>query len=381
MSEDFKRKLEAYEKDELNKEELAAFEKELEKLESYQEIMEKEMGDPAQPTVNDKKQKRILKKGKWKARLQTAFTVLGLFIMFTIISSILTAVYYSWGNPDRVDVFRNVIDYTLTVTDPYGYLGATSTNSTTYFGLEATRDIRKSVGNETIKIGDLEVNFLFSLMTVPEKTSMGAETQSSPVFVYPGNEAENTSEWEKLENYPEGTVVSAYISFDELLETKEVEQLFSDKDMNLLWLAVDTGVEATDDRYHGIIIDPVGFPSHPIWHDDDMILQSREEETGLFGSGTTSESYQSPAYSEGDQEILHEQFMKTLYFLSDHERKVNQLVFSGFEFQERINYLENNGIYHYGAVITGPTKEILDLQEESWARGIAVDEVAFWNWD
>ena len=48
--------------------------------------------------------------------------------------------------------------------------------------------------------------------------------------------------------------------------------------------------------------------------------------------------------------------------------------------EERMNYLEDNGFYHYGAVITGPTKELLQLQEEELISTIMVDEIAFWNW-
>ena len=43
--------------------------------------------------------------------------------------------------------------------------------------------------------------------------------------------------------------------------------------------------------------------------------------------------------------------------------------------------LENNGFVHYGAVITGPTKEVLNLQEEAWVAALQVDEVRLWNWN
>ncbi|MFD2043455.1 anti-sigma factor [Ornithinibacillus salinisoli] len=378
MSQEFKRKLAAYEKGELTGKVLEDFEKELEKLESYHELLEDDTDKQPTTILSNKKQKKIMKRGKWKARIQTAFTAIGIFIIFTIVSSILTAIYYSWGNPDRVDVFRGIIDHTLTVTDPYGYLGGTSMNSKAYYGLEATRDINKKVGNESIKVGELEINFILSLMGMPEEDYLGKITQNQPSFFYPGDANGNMSDWNKLDKLPEGTVVSAYISFDELMETKEVEQLFANKEMNLLWLVVDTGLEGTDDWY---VFEPIGFPSSPIWHDDDMILQSSEEEKGLFGSGTKSESYSSPGYHEGDQSVLHEQFLKTLNFLKEHERKANNLVFGKLRLSERIDYLEKNGIQHYGVVITGPTKEILKLQDEPRVSALEVDEVEFWNWD
>ncbi|QKY68524.1 anti-sigma factor [Lentibacillus sp. CBA3610] len=380
MSDEFSRKLEAYEKGELTDQELEEFEKELEKLENYQKILEDKPDEQPGSTISNKRQKRIVRKGKWKARVQTAFTAIGIFIIITILSSAITAAYYSWGNPDRVNEFREVIDHTLTITNPYGYLGGTSTNTKPYFGLEATRDIKKKIGNETIKVGDLEVNFLFSFMTFPEQSYMGNKSQNQPAFFsHPKSDVRFNSDWDKLEKLPEGTVVSAYVSFDELMESKDVEQLFSEKDMRLLWFAVDTGIES--DKNHGMFFDPIGFPSQPIWHEDDMITQSRKEEEGLFGSKTVSESSSSPGYTEGDQDMLHDQFMKTLHFLQGHGNKADQLSFGDLHLEDRIDYLENNGILHYGAVITGPTKEILKLQDESSVEGLKVDEVEFWNWE
>ena len=123
------------------------------------------------------------------------------------------------------------------------------------------------------------------------------------------------------------------------------------------------------------------FQTVPIWHDDDMILDSREEEKGLFGSRIVSEGHSSPDYSEDDQEIFHKQFLKTLNFLKDHERQANKLYFGELDLSKRIDFLEKNGVKHYGIVITGPTKEVLKLKEEAWVGDLEVDEVGFWNWN
>ena len=109
-----------------------------------------------------------------------------MLLLLTIVSSILTSVYYSWGKPDRVDVLRNVIDHTLTVTDPYGYTGGTSTNAKPFFGLEASRDLNKRVGTDMVKVGEMDVNFLFSMMAYPERKYFGNVSQNKPAFSYPG---------------------------------------------------------------------------------------------------------------------------------------------------------------------------------------------------
>ncbi|MGM8365965.1 anti-sigma factor [Virgibacillus sp. W0181] len=379
MSDLFKDRLNRYEKGLLEGEELKAFEQELEKLEQYQDHLER--GNSEQPPeTTQAKTNKVLRWSKWKARLQTAFTALGIILLFIIVSTVLTTVYYSWGKPDRIEVFRNVIDQTVTVTEPYGYLGGTSSNVDFLFRMNATSDIRKKVGNENITVGEMKVPFLFSLMGFPERNMYGTESQNQPAFTYQEVGDRGMSDWDRLRHLPEGTVVSAYVSFNEIVNTKAVFDQFSGKNFDILWLAVDTGIEGKDEGFGGVILDPLGFPSFPIWHEDDMVQQSYEEE-GSFFNKTVSESYSSPSYEVGDTEVLHEQFVKTLRFLQEHEKMAEKL-YTGMnlDLDERIGYLEKNGFNHYGIVITGPTKEILKLENEPLINTIEVDEVGFWNW-
>ncbi|MBS4200909.1 anti-sigma factor [Bacillus sp. FJAT-49732] len=377
MSDDFNNKLEAYEKGQLHGEELTDFEKELEKLEQYQEHLDGKKSMPA-IQINENKQKKILKRSKWKARFQTALTALGIFILVMIVSSMLTAVYYSWGKPDRGEVFAKVIDYTLAVTEPDGDFGGTSTNVKPFFGAEMSRDLKKKVGDNVMKVGELKVNFLFSLMSFPERNYLGNVSENPPLFSFPGFER-GMSDWNRLEKLPEGTVVSAYVSFNKLESTDEVFQLLGEKDFDISWFAVDTGVEGQEE--HGAILDPIGFPSTPIWHEDDMKLDSREETKGFLFGKTVSEGYSSPSYQEGDSDMLHNQFLKTLRFLEKHEKMANKLYLGhNLNLEDKLQYLKKNGIKHYGVVITGPTKEILKLKNEKAISTIEVDEVGLWNW-
>src|SRR5690625_1611739 len=156
MSDEFKRKLDAYEKGELSGSELEAFEQDLEKLEQYQAVLENDdVKDKENSDPEEKKQRNILRRGKWKARFQTAFYALIIIIFITIVSSILTNIYYTWGSPERMDVLSDVIDHTLTVTDPYGGSGGTSINAGPFFNMTATRDLKKRIGDDTIKEGEM----------------------------------------------------------------------------------------------------------------------------------------------------------------------------------------------------------------------------------
>lgn len=56
--------------------------------------------------------------------------------------------------------------------------------------------------------------------------------------------------------------------------------------------------------------------------------------------------------------------------------------FLGFSYlQERYDYIQANGFKVYGAVITGPTKELLKLREEPGIYQVQLGDVELWNWE
>ncbi|WP_139063872.1 MULTISPECIES: anti sigma factor C-terminal domain-containing protein [unclassified Bacillus (in: firmicutes)] len=122
-------------------------------------------------------------------------------------------------------------------------------------------------------------------------------------------------------------------------------------------------------------------PSEPTWHEDDMIIDFRQEEKAFFGTEIVSEGFSSPEYEVGEGEPLHKQFRKTLQFLEKYEGKAEKFYMGELNLSKRIQYMEKHGYKHYGAVITGPTKEVLKLQDEGKVSELEVDEIEFWNWE
>ncbi|MEI0738772.1 hypothetical protein VQ056_22585 [Paenibacillus sp. JTLBN-2024] len=111
MSDDFKQKLRDYKDGKLSGEEREELERELEKMEVYQSYLD-EMMDLEEHAANTnprpisdaekkrhKREARLLRKGKWKARIGTAFTLIGFFIGFSILCSIGTSIFYEAGDP------------------------------------------------------------------------------------------------------------------------------------------------------------------------------------------------------------------------------------------------------------------------------------------
>lgn len=60
----------------------------------------------------------IIRRGKWKARVMNVFTVLSVLLVLTVISMIITGVFYGSGTPDRMKAYRDVVESAVAVSHP-----------------------------------------------------------------------------------------------------------------------------------------------------------------------------------------------------------------------------------------------------------------------
>lgn len=176
MSEDFKEQLRKYSEGTLPEEEREALESELEKLEAYQLYLEEQMereeqtserwtkADPEGGVATGlkkakrkakRREKSIIRRGKWKARITNTFTVFSVFLIFTFISSVITTVFYSTGS--RGDTYRDVVSSAIAVTRPNTTVRLSS-NAHYFFRLELTGNLLRQVGGESIQVGNYTQN-------------------------------------------------------------------------------------------------------------------------------------------------------------------------------------------------------------------------------
>ena len=102
----------------------------MEKLEEYQayvnEMMDNERSSDAAPPhaadgqtgLSPKKEKRIVRRGKWRARISNTLTVISAFLAIFVISSIITALFYGVGDPSRNDKYRDAIASAISISKP-----------------------------------------------------------------------------------------------------------------------------------------------------------------------------------------------------------------------------------------------------------------------
>jgi hypothetical protein len=263
-------------------------EQDFKKIAEYDLLLEDEMNSEKIPFAQetppapvDNKGAGIIKKAKWKARLQNALTAVGIIFLGTILCTILSAIYYSSGNPDRIDTYHDIVESTLAVTEPNLRLRTNSIDTGSFFSIDLQGKLTKQIGRYEYNVGEFTVSFLLNQVGFPERKKEIDDLISIP-FNYPGTPAQtNQSDWAKLDKLPEGTVSEVYLSFDRVYSTDEVLQKFSDKDMQPVWFAVDTGLDNWPEYRPPNTF--MGFPYHPVWLKNEMttINQNVEKRVGF----------------------------------------------------------------------------------------------------
>jgi hypothetical protein len=370
LSDDFKEKLKAYAEGTLSGEDKVLMEKELEKLELYQEFLDEQADmhyekEPSFEEIMMLNQDKIIKKSKWKARFQNACFALIIFNILFLLSQSLTSKYYNLGNPSKQTLYRNAITAALETTRPNTDAHGSTLRKGLFFSREIGIQYSKQVGKDIIDEGNLTVKFSFKNPVVIEDTTPSTSMLDKYNYFNPGafigetvNFYPDSNMWNTLEKLPEGTVTEAYITFNKLYETDEVFNMFKDKDMDLLWLAVDTGMKDNPSTV-------LGFPNK------DRFITLRRN---WFDPPPTHVD----KYTNGD--FRNEYFIDTLKFLDEH-KAIARAVESEANIEEALSYVNTNGVKILGVTITGPTKEILKLREDNLVGVIRIGESRLWNWD
>lgn len=299
--------------------------------------------------------------------------------MFLIISSIITAIFYGTG--ERGETYSDVVSSAIAVSQPNTIVHLSS-DAGPFFSMNLKSKIMRQVGDEQITVGDYSMKLLFGWARLYNYSWADESRGVGYYFLYPqgkqsaANSMDDSSEWERLEKLPEGTVAEAYLSFDQLFTTDELLKKFEPKNLQPLWFAADTGPRTRDP----VINDPLGFPYMPIWHADDMkVTQESKEKWGWFGSVTSRSSISPSVESYGDGELRNANFLKTLHLMQEYKSIANKVI-PFIDLDDSISYLEKNGVKLYGAVVTGPVKELLKLKDEEWVSNMHVGEVRLWSW-
>jgi len=350
--------------------------------------------NPAGNGLNEKKQQNILRRAKYKNRISTAFFLLLLFAAFQIAGSFLSSFYYNRGGENSLLYRTQKTAALLTefsfpnVTIPLSFAppstffsragwGHSSVEIKPYFVVKGNYAMQKQVGKDTIVIGHLNINHLFSSVITGREWADG-EYQHYLYFYHPDQLAgpDDTSDrnlpaqasqeiWHALEILPEGTVAEMAVSFRETYSIDQVRAMLEALDVDITWYAVATGVETDRESPD---------PRAPLSAFD-----------GAWGvpalSGNMLRQY--AQVSQNDSALYAEYLLESMKFLVENKNLAGR-IYQGnprnMLLDERYQYLKDHGIQVYGVVVTGPTRELLKLQDLESVHSPALGDVELWNW-
>lgn len=382
MTEEFKDKLRRYADGTLTDEEQKEMEQDLEKLEAYQSYIDENMrGEKVDEeatnsikssTIMCKKERRLIQRGKWRARINTAITVISFLVLFTLVSGVLTSMFYRWG--DRSSVYRDVVSSTVEITQPNMDANIGGSSISIFYGMTFTGDLIKQIGSSKLKVGNFTQEFKLGLAATPVMNTFSEEkVNRSAMFLYPGTQQDKpNSDWSILEKLPEGTVTEAYLSFDQFYSTDEIVEKFGySGDVAPVWFAVNTGQNEDDLGFNS----PIGFPYSKRWN-----AHLIQEQAVTYNKILNAASTEPVIHPYGSSKSLEHNFVTTLKLLQKYERITKQVEPVALHNLDGIlTFIEQNGVSIYGAVVTGPTKEILKLREQTWITSMRVGETRLWN--
>lgn len=323
-----------------------------------------------------KKQAQMLRKAKWKNRLMTALTVLLIFIVVSFMTGLFTASYYGFGSDEqgRGERAVQVVKTATQMSMPNVFLGSGGMDTNFYFTLDMDFSIQKQIGKDNKSIGKLDGKMLFNSLNVKREWADG-QYDVKLHFLHPNlvaNEQETELDfyeevlnetWNSLDLLPEGTVSELAITFDGLYEIDDVYQLLEGYDLDIVWYAIDTGVEQEREEYRS----PYFSASNGIWG---------FHERAVFDFPQHGNSIM----ERGDGQKRAEIFKTSLHFLVENSKLAKKYIWTEQSFEEVYKYVEENGVKTYGVVVTGPSKELLRLQQNESIIYATMGEVDFWNW-
>jgi hypothetical protein len=325
---------------------------------------QKEINKEQIQTPTNQISKRMIRRAKMKHRLSMSFTFVLLGIMFVILCSLLTAFFYSWN--DKIDRVRLVNQTYFQMTSPNMVLDHGIYSTTPFFKVNYDYNVYKIVGRDQQLIGTYEPYLLFNQYTnyqFPEELSL---TDLHFVNRHVKDHYDDYNQiWPTLEKLPEGTVSEVAVTFTDALTYDQLFAMIKKYDIALVWGGIETRT-----KYH---MDP-----EVLYVGMDVIGM---HEKALFDLSEVEGINKIEEYDSAVREKIVKESLQYLIDNNGYLKKLNRNSIRALDAKSAMAYIEKHGVQLYGAILTGPTKELLKLQNEAQILYSDLGEVEFWNWD
>jgi hypothetical protein len=326
-------------------------------------------------------QTNIIKRAKWRSRLFVALMTLAtlavvILVLFGYMLSNSFFITRTFG-PNVQEAQRVTADV-IQFTKP-GISALNSRGKNNLFTWNVTITLSEHVGRGERAVGTFQDDIIFTKLT--GKFNWNNGQHPTPFnFRYPGGgfpqgdgKGINPNGWKTLEKLPDGTVSQLAVSFNHLMTHDEFFNLIKKYDVKTVWLAIDTGIEKELSVRNQLL-------------GTDMVFGYAPEAMN-YGENGNAQSFTIQENGEGERRA--QTYINEIQYLLTHKKWTDALLASvqidphlrGVTLENRLSYLQKNGVKLYGAVLTGPTKELLKLQGEEEVNAPFVGAVEWWNWD
>ncbi|WP_342718493.1 anti-sigma factor [Bacillus paramycoides] len=303
---------------------------------------------------------------KWKQRWQTVSFVLAVCIAIYFVGHFSSSLYFY--NMKKLVEVDEVPALALEATMPNSRSAGGSTKIKPFFRTENEMNLFKTVGKKEFSIGTVTTRSFLSSVAITNQPLANRAYSKKLSFVHPRIKQDDHLKeiskkiWNTLAKVHDGTVAEVAVSFDKSYTLQELESIlystFEAQEMppTPLWYALDTGQERIDEEdfiLHGREV--IGFSEHINLPDNEAIR---------------------PKTKEGE-------VIEMMRILSEHKKIVSEATQTHekeLNLDKRYDYVKDNGVKVYGIVITGPSKELLKLQNSPHVRYATLGDIEVWNW-
>ncbi|MFF2179457.1 anti sigma factor C-terminal domain-containing protein [Lysinibacillus sp. NPDC058147] len=305
-------------------------------------------------------EKKILR----KYRFTLTFRVLRILLICFVIYALYIAgvsIVFDKTRPDLKHAYNSLIVFEWLHPNMKGqYSMGSPAEITPFLTQKFSYPLEKQVGKEKVVVGEMHVeksilnsNSSLSMNLPSTNTSQqfNFNLPEDPVTGKATSSQLNNNIWNILGDLPDGTVAEMAFSISTFKEPIELIKMLAPYDVRIVWMPLYTGefksFEPTASGRSGgtiTIYDRIGL-SGGLKVSDDYAHISQAEEI---------------EYNVGDSQRWMLENMEKLLT----EKKSYYEGFLGLNhLQERYNYIKKNGFQAYGAVVTGPTKQLWMLQD------------------
>lgn len=322
------------------------------------------------------KEKKILIKYRFALTVKVIKVILAMLFLFWLYMLIVSISYDALGL-DKKHLFysRVAMDWTQpNLQEDFG--GIDSAEITPFFTQKISYPVYKMIGKETELIGTKQlVKRLVPMYSTNQTDYLKPKNEQEYTFYLPEHpktgtklEAnEDPAVWTKLEKVHEGTVAELSFSTKSYMTPEEMLEFLKAYDLDVLWMPLYAGeMKEFETGWGGsgntLSVDSIGF-------------------TGGREAGDDYNSQSKYSLEEKFSELNKKLMLQQMKNLLDNESTSYRENFLGLSYlEERYNYLMKEGFQVYGAVVTGPVKELLKLKENEQIQGANLGEMTYWNW-